>query len=133
MLTPRRFLPLAAVMAGLTYVAGCGGTDNPTGPDPDPPPVATVELTASADTLRALGATSKFTATAKDAAGNTVSGVTFSWTSSNDGIATVDENGLATAHANGGVSISASTSGRSGSAPLLVSQQVATVTVAPSS
>ena len=92
MLTPRRLLPMATVMAGLTYGAGCGGKDSVTGPDSDPQPaaVATVEVTASADTLTALGATSQFTARAKDAAGNAVLGVTFSWTSSSDIVATVN-------------------------------------------
>ena len=53
-----------------------------------------------------VGATTTFTATAKDAANNSVA-TTFTWASSDPTIATVDANGVATGVAEGAVTITA--------------------------
>ena len=55
-----------------------------------------------------VGATQQFTATAKDASGNTLSGVTFIWTSTVTTVVTVNSTGLATAVAPGSAFIVAS-------------------------
>lgn len=135
MLAYRRILPVSVVLAGVMYVAGCGGGDPATGPGPGPQggEVASIVVSVTSDTLTAIGNTAQFTATARDAAGNTVSGVTFTWTSSDDAVATVDGSGLATARGNGEVTITASASGKSSMSALVVAQQVATVTVSPTS
>lgn len=54
-------------------------------------------LTAPTDTMRAQGETQQLTVTYEDANGNPVGGITTTWTSSNDSIATVDASGLVTA------------------------------------
>jgi hypothetical protein len=67
-----------------------------------------------------VGQTQQFTAVAKDANGNTISGVSFTWSSSDPSVATVNNNGLATAVAMGTATITASAGGKSGSATLNV-------------
>ena len=81
-------------------------------------------------TLDALGATVQLQAIAQDANGHTVS-VEFDWDSSDPAIATVDENGLVTAQANGTASITATTGMLSDSVAVTVEQQVAGVSIAP--
>lgn len=74
----------------------------------------------------AVGATQQFTATAKDSAGNTISGVSFTWASSNTGTATISSSGLATGIATGSTNITASASGVTSSViTLMVTPQLA--------
>ncbi|HKI96185.1 MAG TPA: Ig-like domain-containing protein, partial [Gemmatimonadales bacterium] len=96
--------------------------------------VATIAVVPSTATLTALGATQAFTASALDANGHAVAGITFTWTSADPGIATVGvTSGVATAVANGTTTITATGGGVSGSASLTVAQRVASVTVSPAS
>ncbi len=100
--------------------AACGG-DGPTGTTVVS--VASVEVTPGSANLTALGLTTQFQAVAKDAAGNTLSGKTFSWASTGPSVATVNPtSGLATAAGNGTTTIRATTGGVSGTASLTVSQ-----------
>jgi hypothetical protein len=85
--------------------------------------VASVTVTPGSAQAVALGATTSFSATARDASGNPVSGVAFTWTSTATGVATVDGSGVATAEGNGSTSIRASGQGVTGSATLTVSQE----------
>lgn len=73
--------------------------------------IVSVEITPASASLAAIGDTVRFTTVAKDASGNPVAGaaVSVTWSSSNPSVATVDANGLATAVANGTVTISGST------------------------
>jgi len=92
----------------------------------------TVEVAPAAATLAAFGATQLFTATARDADGTAISGVTFTWTSSDPAIATVDAaTGVATAVANGAVTITAQAGDATGTASLTVTQAIAAVAVTP--
>jgi hypothetical protein len=120
-------------IAGVTFVLlagaqalGCDGTPGPTLPS-----VSLVEVSPASATVTALGATSQFTAVAKDANGNTMTGQVFSWSSSNTDVASVDAAGLARAEGSGAANITATTAGVSGSATLTVSQQAVTVDVTP--
>jgi Bacterial Ig-like domain (group 2) len=74
----------------------------------------------------AAGATQQFTAVAKDAANNTITGITFFWVSSNQSVALVDQTGLATGMNGGTVRISALGLGVPGGSDLMVAAQVAT-------
>ncbi|WP_333659562.1 SBBP repeat-containing protein [Meiothermus cerbereus] len=67
-----------------------------------------------------VGQTQQFTAVAKDASGNTIPDVTFTWSSNDPSVATVNNNGLATAVAEGTATITASAGGKSGTATLNV-------------
>ncbi len=93
------------------FLAACGGGGAPT--------ISTIEVTPATATKQ-VGETQQFTAVAKDASGNVISGVTFTWNSNNPSVATVNNNGLATAVAAGTATITATASGKSGSATLTV-------------
>ena len=68
--------------------------------------VASVSLTPLSSTIK-VGQTQQFTASAVDASGNPVSGVTFTWHNSSAGVALVGTNGLATGLAPGVTMINA--------------------------
>ena len=68
------------------------------------------------------GSTQQFSATALDAGGNVVPGISFAWTSASISIATVSGTGLATALSTGTTTIVASAGSLSGSATLTVEQ-----------
>ena len=82
-------------------------------------PVATVTVSPASASL-AVGATQQFTATLKDAAGNTLTGRPVTWASSAAAVATVSASGLATGLVAGPATISASSGGITGSATLTV-------------
>lgn len=83
---------------------------------------ATVALTPANPTLTAIGATQQLTATPRDAQNNVISGVAFTWTSGNAGVATVGAStGLVTAAGVGTATITATApGGASGSATVTV-------------
>ncbi|GEM82828.1 Ig-like domain-containing protein [Meiothermus hypogaeus] len=112
-----------AVAAGTaTITASAGGKSGSatlTVQNPPPPAIETIEVTPATATKQ-VGQTQQFTAVAKDAGGNTISGVTFTWASSDESVATVDSNGLATAVAVGTANITASAGGKSGTATFTV-------------
>lgn len=130
----RSILPATLLLVASALVA-CGG-DGPTGPGSEGDPVdrvATVAITPGSDTLTALGDTRTLDAVALDSNGEPVSGVTFTWSSGDESVATVDGGGVVSAEGNGTAEISASVSGSgvSGSARMAVIQQVSTVSVSP--
>jgi DNA/RNA endonuclease G (NUC1) len=97
-----------------TSTSGGGGTPTPVGP------VATVSVTPGNATM-AVGDTRQYTATGRDGSGQ-VASTTFTWSSSNEAVATVSASGLVTAVANGSASIRAtSANGVLGSTPVTVS------------
>ncbi len=81
--------------------------------------VASITLTTSAVTILP-NQTLTVTAVPHDAAGNALSGRTVSWTSSNPGVATVDNNGLVTAVVDGLVTLTAMIDGKSASVTISV-------------
>src|SRR5690349_2298550 len=110
--------------------AACGGGDSTS----VPPAVASVQVAPGQDTLVTLGRTRQFSATALDASGHPVSGVTVVWRTSNAGVASIDSaTGLATAVGNGVALIRAVVQGSTatGQASLAVAQVVASVVVTP--
>jgi len=80
---------------------------------------ATITVTPALDTLVAA-TTGQLTATARDANGTVITGVTFTWGSNATGVATVSQTGLVTAVAAGSATITASAQGQSGSATIVV-------------
>ena len=107
----------------LTSVLACGG-DDPSGPDTgnETPTVASVEVTPGTAMLVSFEQTMQLTPSAKDAAGNVISGKAFTWTTSDAGVVTVSSTGLATAVANGSVTITATTDDVNGTATVEVDQ-----------
>jgi hypothetical protein len=81
---------------------------------------ATVQVDPASDTVRTLGATIQFTASATDANGHPAPGVTFSWSSSDLAVATVDGTGAATTVGAGRCTITATADGAAAHAELTV-------------
>ncbi len=108
----------------LLTLSGCGGGSSGGGS-------ATVSAIAITPTSASVapGGTQQFTAVAKSASGVTISGVSFTWSSSNTGVATINSSGLATGVAAGTTNITAKASGiTSNAAVLTVTQQSTMVT-----
>ena len=96
-------------------------------------PVARVAVTPTGIRL-AVGATQQMAAALFDARGNTLTGRTVAWTSSDPTKATVSPTGLVTAIANGTVAINASSEGQTGAASISIGPEpVGSVTITPPS
>ena len=84
---------LLAVAGIAVLVLSCGdGAVEP--PPPPPAPVATTVVLLPAARLMGPGDTGRLLAEAFDASGRRVSSAVFTWSSSNDSVATVDASGL---------------------------------------
>ena len=108
----RGTLSVNAVFGGLSNIA-TGTTAVSTAP------VASVTLSPSPASVR-VGGTLQVTATLKDANGNVLSGRTVTWASDNTGTATVSNSGLVTGVAAGSATVTATSEGHSGGAPVSV-------------
>ncbi|MEP7343642.1 MAG: Ig-like domain-containing protein [Gemmatimonadaceae bacterium] len=86
---------------------------------PAPLTAFSVTVTLNANSLQ-VGQTSQGTAVVKDSLANPLSGQAITWSTSNAAVATVSSTGLVTAVGAGAVTISASTSGKTGMATLNV-------------
>jgi uncharacterized protein YjdB len=86
-------------------------------------PVASVTVSPAVASV-AVGSTLQLSATARDSAGNALSGRTITWTTSNGAVAGVSASGLVTGVTAGSATISATSAGKSGTAAI-------TVTAAP--
>ena len=96
---------------------------------------ASLELSPSSVSLT-QGATSQLSATVKDDSGNVLTGLIIAWSSNDTSTATVSNTGLVTAHGAGNATITATTSGVSGTAKIAVQSlaaPVATVSMSPTS
>ena len=112
-----RFLAPPAIAAAV--LAACGG-DKPV-IDPVDHTVASVEISPANPSV-AVGGTTTLDAVARDAAGATVTGTTFRWSSAAPGVARVDETtGIVTGVAAGTAGISATGGGKTGSTTVTVS------------
>lgn len=116
---PSTRAPTVGVLAAIVALAACGGED---GTGPGDPTITEIVVTAGSSSLAALGATLQASAEARDADGDPVPGVSFTWSSSDDGVATVSASGLVTAVGNGAATITASASGVEGSLAVTVEQ-----------
>ncbi len=108
----RGTLNVNAVFGALSNVA-TGTTVNSTAA------VASVAVSPASATL-SVGGTQQLSATLKDASGNTLTGRTVTWASSNVLMATVSGSGVATGVATGPATVSASSEGMSGSSALTI-------------
>jgi hypothetical protein len=92
--------------------------------EPPAPAVSLVSVSPSSTSIQ-VGDSIRLTATAKAADGATVSGLTFAWTSSNPGVATVTSAGVVRGLVAGSVTVTASAQGVSGRAAVAVTAPVA--------
>ena len=96
-------------------------------------PVAAVTVAPAAANVR-IGGTVQLSATAKDSAGNVLTGRVVTWASSAPAMASVSASGLVTGVAAGTTTLTATSEGKSGTATVTVTiAPVATVTVGPAS
>jgi hypothetical protein len=112
-LLPRRFFSrkLFVFLLVMTCLAaaGCGGGSSGGSTPVTPSTLASISITGQlfvTDT-----GTDQFTATAKDSNGNTMSGIIFTWLSSNTNYASINSSGLATGVGAGTTQITASANG----------------------
>ena len=123
---PRSLVGCVPAIAMLMIACGGGGAA--------PPAVASVSLTASrTGPLASLGDTVQLAAVALDAKGVAIAGVGVALTSSNPAVATVTQEGLVTAIANGTTTIHASAGTKEATLDVAVTQVAAQVLVTPSS
>lgn len=91
--------PVSLVFPGtLLLVSACGG-------DPIVPEPTTIAISPASETLQALDETVQLSVTVQDQDGRTMAGVTVTWASGDESVATVDPDGLVTAVANGVVPV----------------------------
>ncbi len=96
-------------------------------------PVASVSISPGTATVEE-GGEQQFTAVARSAAGDVLSGRSITWTSDHENVAVVSSTGLAVGRATGVAHITAAVEGKSSTAVLTVTAPgVASVTVSPSS
>ncbi len=121
-----------AAAAGVSYVtASAGGrtataTVTVTAAAPVPAPVATVSV-APGSVAMVVGGGALFTASARDAAGNVLTGRAVAWSSSNPAVATVSASGMVAGVGVGSATITATVEGKTGTAVVTVSADPATV------
>ena len=111
----------------LLLLAACGGTD----PSGDPPPVAEVVVAPATATVE-TGSQVQLTATLKDAGGGTLTGRPVAWSSSDEAIATVTDNGIVAGIAEGAATITATAESQSGTAAVTIDPDgVASIALSP--
>lgn len=115
----------------LTACGGGGDGGSPTEPEPEPE-VITIEVTPSSAEVDAIGVEQRFSATALDQDGNSMTGITFFWSASPGSVASVDSAGTATAEGEGAATIEATASGVTGTAQFTVDQVPVSASVQPS-
>jgi plastocyanin len=112
-------------IAVILVIPACGGAGSTV---PQIGPVTTVSITDPSSAV-ALGGTMQLAASATDANGNVVTGLTAAWTTSNPAVATVNGNGLVSGVSVGAATITATISGIAGSTGVSVAPAGATAAV----
>ena len=119
--TLRRIQVIGALL--LSALVACSG-NSPSEPDLT---VASVVVAPAPSTLVSLGEMVQMSASTRNAAGMAVASGAVTWSIDDASVASVDQAGVVTAIANGSASVTATASGVSGSASLVVSQVPAQV------
>lgn len=101
-------------VAALLLIAACGGTD------PVDPPVTTSVIVTAAPTQIAVNETAQASAVVKDQNGNTLTGKTVTWTSTNPAVAAVTTAGVIRGVSAGTATIQGSVDGKTGEAQVRV-------------
>ena len=115
----------------VSFALGCSsGSDAGGGDPPTPEPVASVTVT-SAQSSVVVGASVQMSASTLDASGNTLTGRTVAWSTSDAAVASVNTSGSVTGESIGEATITATSEGRNGSASITVLTDVASVVVIP--
>lgn len=118
---------LSGLLVSLAFACGGGSSSPPVAVSLD----VVVANTGAPAQMAAVGAQLQLAANAKDSAGVLIPGGTFSWTSANQAVATVDRNGLVTAVSNGSAVITAGIGAVQGSITVTVAQVPSALTIVP--
>jgi uncharacterized protein YjdB len=110
-----------ALVGNATITASAGGKSGTSTVTVTTGPLASIRVTPSAVTV-AIGAPQQLTAQGLDAAGNPVSGLSFTWNSSDGSIASVSGDGRINAKKEGTVLITAFGGGKSGTSTVTVTK-----------
>jgi uncharacterized protein YjdB len=111
---------VTAVAVGTdTITATIGGRSASTSVSVGQPAVASVAVTPTSASI-GVGQNTQLTPSAKSASGATVTGVSYAWSTSNSGAATVSTTGLVTGKAAGSATITVSAGGKTASASVAV-------------
>jgi plastocyanin len=117
-----------AVVIGVFALAGCGGGGGGT----DAPVVATLDLSpAQIDSLFSRGLTVQLTTQAKDAGGNIINRPSLTYSSGDQGVATVTSGGLVTAQGNGKTNITVASGSVTDAVEVKVRRRIMTISVTP--
>lgn len=118
-----RFRGLTLTVLSLALTTCGGDSSEPAGPSNSGPDNTVASITVSPSSASiAAGSTAQFQAQARNASGTVLSGVSFTWSSSDTTVATISGTGLATAGSAGTTSIAATASGVSGAASVTVTE-----------
>ena len=104
---------------GATITATSEGVSGTSTVTVTPVPVATVTVTPPTPSV-SVGSSVQLSAVARDASGNVLTGRSFTWSSNNTGVATVNGSGLVNAAAAGTATITATSEGKSGTSTVTV-------------
>ncbi len=121
-------LTTAASLFLLAATAACGGGDDGPSTPEEPPRPATITIQPASATLTYISQTTGFTATVRDQYGAAMV-ATVTWSSSDDGVFTVDAGGQVTAVGNGSGTLQASASGLEATSSVTVEQRPAAIKV----
>jgi uncharacterized protein YjdB len=110
-----------ALVGTTTITATAGGKSGTSSVTVTTGPLANIRVTPSPTSIK-IGDTQQLTAQGLDAAGNPVSGLSFTWTSSDPAIASVSGDGRVNAKKEGTVTITASAGGKSGISTVTVTK-----------
>ena len=122
----QRFVVTVGTAAVALLALSCTQPDNPLAPG-GRPAIVRIDVTEDSVTLGAVGATQTFIASARDANGNPIPGVSFAWSSDDTTVTTVSDAGEAMAVGDGEAAITAEAAGLMGSAVLTVSAMITNV------
>ncbi len=121
---------VTAVGNGKTEITAKSGNPSATSAITVAVPVATsLTIEPASHTLAAIGATVQLAAVVLDQHGNAMADATVTWSSDDESVATVDENGLVTAVDNGMAEITAQAGDAMGTAAITVSQVPAGISI----
>lgn len=120
---------VTAVANGTAVITATAGAASGAVPVTVQQRVATVAVSATRDTIYALGDTVRVSATARDARGAAMGATTATWTTLQPAVATVDGNGLVTAVSSGTATIRATAGSLTADRTIVVQQRAARLQV----
>lgn len=128
---PIRLRLTLLLLVPLFLAAGCGEESQPTRPA-DPVPVRMV-ISPPSGQLTSIGQILRLNATLFDAGGNTLTGLSITWSSSNSAVASVSNEGVVVARSEGTAQITAAVGGLRSTITVTVERSPSRIVVTPES